>query len=333
MPADWPNLRQSIQSKLAALDQAVASRKASQQVLAELVPALPELIGGSADLSHSNLTWVGGSKAISADDAGGNYLYFGVREFGMAAICNGLSLHGGLRPFAATFLVFSDYARNALRMSALIPAPVVYVFTHDSIGLGEDGPTHQPIEHLASLRQIPNTELWRPCDAAETAVAWLESVERSAGPSMLALSRQNLPAQPRSTQAAAQIRCGGYVLDGDDNPELILIGTGSELALARSAAVSLRADGVRVSVVSMPCTQRFDAQSAGYRDSVLPPAVRARVAVEAGVTDFWRKYVGLDGAVIGIDSFGASAPAERLYEHFSITVEAVVEAARQILDH
>jgi transketolase len=333
LPNDWSAVRAAIENGSMAIEQAIASRKASQQVLAELVPALPELIGGSADLSHSNLTWVKQSKALSAADADGNYIYFGVREFGMAAICNGISLHGGLRPFAATFLVFSDYARNALRMSALIPAPVIYVFTHDSIGLGEDGPTHQPVEHLASLRQIPNTELWRPCDATETAIAWLESIEHTAGPSMLALSRQNLAPQPRSTQALAQIRFGGYVLDSDDNPQLILLGTGSELALARAAAVALRGDGVKVSVVSMPCTQRFDAQTDAYRDSVLPPTVRARVAVEAGVTDYWRKYVGLDGAVIGIDSFGASAPAERLYEHFSITVEAVVQAARQILDH
>jgi transketolase len=327
LPADWATRRKAIELAMAAVEQPMASRKASQALLAELVPALPELIGGSADLSHSNLTWVKGSKGISAENASGNYVYFGVREFGMAAICNGLSLHGGLRPFGATFLVFSDYARNALRMSALIPAPVLYVFTHDSIGLGEDGPTHQPVEHLASLRQIPNCELWRPCDALETAVAWLESVERRDGPSLLALSRQNLAAQPRSDAARSEIRFGGYILESDPDPTLILIGTGSELALARSAAQRLRAMGHAVRVVSMPCTQRFDSQPAEYREAVLPNAVRVRVAVEAGVTDYWRKYVGLDGAVIGIDSFGASAPAEQLYQHFGITVDVVVEAA------
>lgn len=331
LPDDWPERRQSIEQRMALIEQPMASRKASQAMLAELVPALPELIGGSADLSHSNLTWVARSRAISAEDGTGNYLYFGVREFGMAAICNGISLHGGLRPFGATFLVFSDYARNALRMSALIPAPVLYVFTHDSIGLGEDGPTHQPVEHLASLRQIPNCELWRPADALETAVAWLESVEWLRGPSLLALSRQNLAPQPRSDAAAAAIRRGGYVLESDPEPVLILIGTGSELALARSAAGQLRALGHPVRVVSMPCTQRFDKQLIDYRDSVLPASIRARVAVEAGVTDFWRKYVGLDGAVVGIDGFGASAPAEHLYEHFDITVDAVVRASLGVL--
>lgn len=331
LPGDWPALRAAILSSMAAETKPMASRKASQLVLAQLVEALPELTGGSADLAHSNLTLVKGSRGVSASEPDGNYVYFGVREFGMSAIANGIGLHGGLRPFAATFLVFSDYARNALRMSALIPVPVVHVYTHDSIGLGEDGPTHQPIEHLASLRLLPNTDVWRPADAAETAVAWLESIEQRDGPSLLALSRQNLAPQARDPDQLDLIARGGYIIDSDAEPAVILIGTGSELALAREAADLLRAEGLAVRVVSMPCTRRFDAQPRDYRDQVLPPQLRARVAVEAGVRDYWRKYVGLDGEVVGIDRFGASAPAEQLYQHFDITAQAVAAAARRSL--
>ncbi|MCB1643165.1 MAG: transketolase, partial [Xanthomonadales bacterium] len=331
LPSDWPARRAGVINALAAEAKPIASRKASQLALGHLVDALPELTGGSADLAHSNLTLVKGSRGISADDASGNYIYYGVREFGMSAIANGLGLHGGLRPFGATFLVFSDYARNALRMSALIPVPVIHVYTHDSIGLGEDGPTHQPVEHLASLRLMPNTEVWRPCDAVETAVAWVEAIEHKAGPSLFALSRQNLAPQARSEAQVDLIARGGYVLESDENPEVVLIGTGSELSLATAAAATLRESGHRVRVVSMPCTQRFDAQPGAYRESVLPSGLRARVAVEAGVTDFWRKYVGLDGEVVGIDRFGASAPADKLYAHFDITAGAVAAAARRAL--
>jgi transketolase len=255
-----------------------------------------------------------------------------VREFGMSAIANGLALHGGFLPFDATFLVFSDYARNALRMSALIPAQAIHVYTHDSIGLGEDGPTHQPVEHVASLRYIPNNDVWRPCDAVESAVSWKAAIVRKDGPSCLVFSRQNLPHQPRSAEQVAQIERGGYVLADAEggNAELILIATGSEVALAVAAKQQLDAEGLKTRVVSMPSTDVFERQDAAYREAVLPKAVRKRVAVEAGVTGFWRQYVGLDGAVIGIDSFGASAPADVLYTHFGITVEQVVAAAKAL---
>jgi transketolase len=315
-------------AKLQAEGPVVASRKASQMAIEAYAPLLPELIGGSADLAHSNLTLWKGSKSVATDAADANYIYFGVREFAMTAISNGLALHGGFIPYDATFLVFSDYARNAVRMSALMGARAVHVYTHDSIGLGEDGPTHQPIEHLASLRYIPHNDVWRPCDAVESAVAWRAAIERRDGPSCLVFSRQNLPHQPRNDAQIADIARGGYVLkDSAGTPELILIATGSEVGLAMDAAGQL-GDGVRV--VSMPSTNVFDRQDAAYRESVLPRAVRRRVAIEAGVTDFWRKYVGLDGAVIGIDRFGASAPAEKLFPHFGFTVEKVVEAAKGI---
>ncbi|MGN0859187.1 MAG: transketolase-like TK C-terminal-containing protein, partial [Stenotrophomonas sp.] len=253
----------------------------------------------------------------------------GVREFGMSAIANGLALHGGFLPFDATFLVFSDYARNALRMSALIPAHVIHVYTHDSIGLGEDGPTHQPVEHLASLRYIPNNDVWRPCDAVESAVAWKQAIMRADGPSCLVFSRQNLAHNARTAEQIAQIERGGYVLaDAAGTPALILIATGSEVELAIKAKAELDAQGIATRVVSIPSTDVFERQDAAYRESVLPNAVRARVAVEAGVTAFWRAYVGLDGAVVGIDSFGASAPADQLYKHFGITVDAVVAAGK-----
>jgi transketolase len=333
LPEGFAEAAQAYIAKLQADGPVVASRKASQMALDAFGPLLPELIGGSADLAHSNLTLWKGSKSVTSSDADANYIYFGVREFGMSAICNGLALHGGFRPYDATFLVFSDYSRNALRMSALIPANVVHVFTHDSIGLGEDGPTHQPVEHLAALRYIPNNEVWRPCDAVESAAAWQRGLERRDGPTCLIFSRQNLAHQSRSSDQLADIARGGYVLHEPNGGhfDVILIGTGSEVELAMQAARQLASEGVKARVVSMPSSNRFDRQSAEWRESVLPSSCRKRVAVEAGVTDFWRKYVGLDGAVIGIDSFGASAPIDALYAYFGITVEAVVAAARELL--
>ena len=332
LPDGFADAAQAYLQKLQADGPVVASRKASQMALDAFGPLLPELVGGSADLAHSNLTLWKGSKSVTSDDANANYVHFGVREFGMSAICNGLALHGGFLPYDATFLVFSDYSRNALRMSALIPANVVHVFTHDSIGLGEDGPTHQPVEHLASLRYIPNNEVWRPCDAVESAAAWQRGIERRDGPTCLVFSRQNLAHQLRSAQQLADIARGGYVLHepAGGTVDVILIGTGSEVELAMAAARQLATDGIAARVVSMPSTNRFDRQPAEYRESVLPRANHRRVAVEAGVTDFWRKYVGLDGAVIGIDSFGASAPIDALYKHFGITVDAVVAAAKAL---
>jgi transketolase len=330
LPEGFADAARAYVAKLQAEGPVVASRKASQMALEAFGPLLPELIGGSADLAHSNLTLWKGSKSVTSNDANANYIYFGVREFGMSAICNGIALHGGFLPYDATFLVFSDYSRNALRMSALIPANVVHVFTHDSIGLGEDGPTHQPVEHLASLRYIPNNEVWRPCDAVESAAAWQRGLERRDGPTCLVFSRQNLAHQPRSNDQVADIARGGYVLHepADGHFDVILIGTGSEVELAMQAARQLATEGIKARVVSMPSSNRFDRQSAQWRESVLPSSCRKRVAVEAGVTDFWRKYVGLEGAVIGIDSFGASAPIDALYNYFGITVEAVVAAAR-----
>ncbi len=315
-------------AKLQAESPKVASRKASQMAIEAYAPHLPELIGGSADLAGSNLTLWSGSKSVAGDDPDANYVYYGVREFAMTAISNGLALHGGFIPYDATFLVFSDYARNAVRMSALMGAHAIHVYTHDSIGLGEDGPTHQPVEHLASLRHIPGNDVWRPCDAVESAVCWKAAIERRDGPSCLVFSRQNLAPQARDAAQVAAIARGGYVLkDSVGEPELILVATGSEVELAMQAAAVL-GDGVRV--VSMPSTNVFDRQDAAYRESVLPGACRRRVAIEAGVSDFWRKYVGLDGDVIGIDRFGASAPAEVLFPHFGFTVEAVVAAARAL---
>lgn len=315
-------------AKLQAEGPTIASRKASQMAIETYAPLLPELIGGSADLAHSNLTLWKGSKSVATDDPNANYVYYGVREFAMTAITNGLGLHECFIPYDATFLVFSDYARNAVRMSALMGAHAIHVYTHDSIGLGEDGPTHQPIEHLASLRYIPHNDLWRPCDAVESAACWKAAILRTDGPSCLIFSRQNLQHQPRTAQQVADIERGGYVLkDSVGAPEIILIATGSEVGLAMQAAEQL---GEKVRVVSMPSTNVFDRQDAAYRESVLPNACRKRVAIEAGVTGFWRKYVGLDGAVIGIDEFGASAPAEKLFPYFGFTVEKVVEAARAL---
>ena len=332
LPANWTEKADAFISSVNADAKTVASRKASQMTLDGFGPLLKELIGGSADLAGSNLTLWSGSKGISSDDASGNYVYFGVREFGMAALCNGLALHGGLIPYSATFLVFSDYARNALRMAALMKIRQIFVFTHDSIGLGEDGPTHQPVEHVASLRLIPNMSVWRPCDVVETAIAWRCALERDNGPSSLALSRQNLPYQARDAAQILDIARGGYVLaDCDGTPEAIIIATGSEVTLAMDAAVVLREKGRRIRVVSMPCADVFDAQDAAYREAVLPAAISARVAVEAGVTSGWLKYVGLQGSVVGIDSFGESAPAEAAFEYLGFTVDNVVSHIEPLL--
>ncbi len=334
LPADFIARADAYIAQVQAEAPTIASRKASQNAIQAFAPLLPEIVGGSADLAGSNLTLWKGAHTVVGEDPQANYVHYGVREFGMSAIANGLALHGGFLPFDATFLVFSDYARNALRMSALIPAQVIHVFTHDSIGLGEDGPTHQPVEHIASLRYIPNNDVWRPCDATESAVSWKAAIVRRDNPSCLIFSRQNLAPQPRSAEQVKLIERGGYVLaDAAGTPDVILIGTGSEVGLAMAAKAELDAAGIKTRVVSMPSTNVFDRQDAAYRESVLPHAVRARVAVEAGVTGFWRQYVGLDGAVVGLDSFGASAPADKLYQHFGITTEAVVAAARAQLAH
>ncbi|HET8942457.1 MAG TPA: transketolase [Rudaea sp.] len=332
LPHDWDTQAQAVIAKTQADGAQVASRKASQMALDAFGPLLPELIGGSADLAGSNLTIWKGSHNILDGAADANYIHYGVREFGMTAIGTGLALHGGFIPYDATFLVFSDYARNAVRMSALIPAHSIHVYTHDSIGLGEDGPTHQPVEHLASLRLIPKNHVWRPCDAVESAVAWKVAIECKQGPSCLVFSRQTLAHQVRTPEQVGLIELGGYVLaDPDDGKfDVILIATGSEVGLAMDAMRALAKDGVAARVVSMPCTNLFDRQPHDYRESVLPNACRKRVAIEAGVTDFWRKYVGLDGRVIGIDRFGASAPAEVLFPYFGFTVDAVVGAVKSM---
>ena len=328
LPAGFDAAADAFIAKLQQDGPSIASRKASQNAIEAFAPLLPELVGGSADLAHSNLTLWKGSKSVTCSDANANYIHSGVREFGMTAISNGLALHGGFIPYDATFLVFSDYARNAVRMSALMGIRAIHVYTHDSIGLGEDGPTHQPVEHVASLRYIPNNDVWRPCDAVESAVAWKCAIDRTHGPSCLIFSRQNLPHQARDAAQLAHVARGGYVLkDSAGAPEIILIATGSEVGLAMQAAAQL-GDGVRV--VSMPCVEVFERQDAAYREAVLPKACRKRVAIEAGVTGFWGKYVGLDGAVIGIDSFGASAPAEALFPYFGITVDKVVAAAKSL---
>ena len=310
----------------------VASRKASQQALNALGPHLPELLGGSADLAGSNLTLWQGSEGISAESAGGNYLYYGVREFAMAAIMNGIALHGGFIPYGATFLIFMEYARNAVRMSALMGQRVLYVFTHDSIGLGEDGPTHQPVEQLTALRATPNLHTWRPCDAVESAIAWKQALLREAGPTALVFSRQTLPAQIATSDQALQAHRGGYVLVPEQGAlDAIVIATGSEVALAVEAAERLTALGKGIRVVSMPCAEVFEAQEAGYREAVLPSDVLARVAVEAAHTDFWFKYVGLDGRVLGMSSFGESAPAGALFRHFGLTTDNVVAAVEDVI--
>jgi transketolase len=311
----------------------IASRKASQNTLNAFGPLLPELVGGSADLAGSNLTLWSGCKGITAEDASGNYLYYGVREFGMSAIMNGIALHGGLVPYGATFLMFMEYARNAVRMAALMKQRAIFVYTHDSIGQGEDGPTHQPIEHMSSLRLTPNLDSWRPCDAAETAVAWKLALQRSEGPSALVFSRQGLEPQPRSDEQLANIVRGAYILnDCAGEPEAIVIATGSEVGIAAKAVAELQAAGKAVRLVSMPSTDVFDAQDAEYRESVLPISVGNRVAVEALHQDYWYKYVGLEGAVIGMSTFGESAPGGELMEHFGFTVENVVNTVSELLE-
>ena len=310
----------------------IASRKASQNTIQALAPLLPELVGGSADLAGSNLTLWKEARSVSGADAAGNYIHYGVREFGMGTIMSGLALHGGIRPFGGTFLVFMDYMRNAVRLASLMRLPVVYVYTHDSIGLGEDGPTHQPVEQLANLRDTPHLSTWRPADAVETAVAWQQALLRREGPTALVLSRQNLPHQPRTDAQLEAISCGGYVLvECAGEPEAILIATGSEVALAVEAARGMAAEGRRVRVVSMPSTDCFDAQDAAYREAVLPAAVRNRVAIEAAHVGSWYKYVGLDGRVIGMHDFGASAPADELMRHYGFTIGHVLEVVRELL--
>jgi transketolase len=334
LPDGWNDFASKAIAQINAAGADMATRKASLVALNAFAPALPELAGGSADLTGSNLTKHDGSTVISGDDASGNYVYFGVREFGMSAICNGLGLHGGVIPYSGTFLTFSDYARNALRMAALMECQNIFVYTHDSIGLGEDGPTHQPVEHIASLRIMPNMRVWRPCDSVETAIAWRDAIERRNGPTSLVLTRQGLPHQDRSDTQMADVARGAYVLkDAEGEPDIILIATGSEVALAVAAAARLAADGSNVSVVSMPCTDLFEAQSDDYKEQVLPSNVQRRVAIEAGVSDCWWRYVGPGGRVVGLDRFGASAPASELFEHFGFSVENVLELARELLAH
>ena len=331
LPAGWQRAVADFIQTAVDKPAAVATRSSSQQVLNVLCAAVPEMLGGSADLTGSNNTNHKGCRPITAEDIGGDYLHYGVREFGMTAIMNGIALHGGFVPFGGTFLVFSDYARNAVRMAALMKQRVILVYTHDSIGLGEDGPTHQPVEHVASLRIIPNMRLWRPCDTVETAVAWADAVARRDGPTSLILSRQALPAMTRTDVQRADVAKGGYVLaDAGGVPECVLIATGSEVALAADAAKALAEKGRRIRVVSMPCTDLFDAQSRQYRETVLPPGV-PRVAIEAGVGDGWWRYVGGAGAVIGMTSFGASAPAKLLFEHFGFTRDNVIRTVEGLL--
>jgi transketolase len=328
LPADFSDKADAIIAELQANPQNIASRKASQNALNAFGPLLPELLGGSADLAGSNLTIWEGSKGVEANDASGNYVYYGVREFGMSAMMNGITLHGGFKAYGATFLMFMEYARNAVRMAALMKQPAIFVYTHDSIGLGEDGPTHQPVEQVVALRSTPNLDNWRPCDQVESAMSWKAAIERTDGPTTLIFTRQGLAQQERTSQQVADIAKGGYVLiDSDSAPELILIATGSEVQLAVEAAAALTEQGKAVRVVSMPSTDVFDRQSKDYRESVLPSSVTKRVAVEALSKDSWYKYVGLNGAIIGMDTFGESAPAGDLFKHFGITTDAVVEAA------
>jgi transketolase len=332
LPVDWQKKSQAFITAVNEKAEKIATRKASQNCLNGYGPSLAELIGGSADLASSNLTIWSGSRGIN-DHAAGNYIYFGVREFGMAAITNGISLHGGFIPYGSTFLIFSEYARNALRMAALMKIRSLFVFTHDSIGLGEDGPTHQPVEQAATLRLIPNMSVWRPCDAVESAVAWKFAIEREQGPTSMLFSRQGLPHQPRTSEQIENIRRGGYILfdSAKGTPEAIILATGSEVAPAVEAAKLLGKEGRKVRVVSMPSTDVFDAQDTAYRQSVLPEAIGSRVAVEAGVSDGWYKYVGLKGKIIGIDRFGESAPADELFTYFGFTVDNIANTVRETL--
>ncbi|MEZ8826877.1 transketolase [Vibrio amylolyticus] len=332
LPAEWEEQASAIIADLQANPANIASRKASQNALEAFGAMLPEFMGGSADLAPSNLTMWSGSKSLEANDFSGNYIHYGVREFGMTAIMNGIALHGGFVPYGATFLMFMEYARNAMRMAALMKVQNIQVYTHDSIGLGEDGPTHQPVEQIASLRLTPNMSTWRPCDQVESAVAWKLAIERKDGPSALIFSRQNLAQQDRDAEQVANIAKGGYILkDCEGKPELILIATGSEVELAVNAAAELTAEGKKVRVVSMPATDAFDKQDAEYRESVLPSDVTARIAVEAGIADFWYKYVGFGGKIIGMTTFGESAPAGELFKMFGFTTENVVNTAKELL--
>ena len=331
LPANWKADAKAFVEQLQANLANIASRKASQNALEAFGKVLPEFLGGSADLAPSNLTMWSGSKALNVDPAG-NYIHYGVREFGMTAITNGIALHGGFLPYSATFLMFVEYARNAVRMAALMKIRNVFVYTHDSIGLGEDGPTHQPVEQIASLRVTPNMSTWRPCDQVESAIAWQYGIERNDGPTTLIFSRQNLTQQPRTAEQLANVYRGGYVLkDCAGTPDVILIATGSEVGITVEAADKLSAAGTKVRVVSMPSTDAFDKQDAAYRESVLPAAVTARVAVEAGIADYWYKYVGLNGAIVGMTTFGESAPAEQLFKEFGFTVDNVVAKAQALL--
>ncbi|WP_162812199.1 transketolase [Vibrio cholerae] len=332
LPANWEAATSEIIANLQANPANIASRKASQNALEAFGKLLPEFMGGSADLAPSNLTMWSGSKPLTAEDASGNYIHYGVREFGMTAIINGIALHGGFVPYGATFLMFMEYARNAMRMAALMKVQNIQVYTHDSIGLGEDGPTHQPVEQIASLRMTPNMSTWRPCDQVESAMAWKLAIERKDAPSALIFSRQNLAQQPRSAEQVANIAKGGYILkDCAGQPELILIATGSEVELAVAAYEQLSAEGKAVRVVSMPSTDAFDKQDAAYREAVLPAAVTKRIAIEAGIADFWYKYVGFGGRIIGMTSFGESAPAGELFKLFGFTTENVVKQAKELL--
>ncbi|GAB1107656.1 MAG: transketolase [Shewanella algae] len=332
LPANFDADAKAYIEQLQANPANIASRKASQNALETFGKMLPEFLGGSADLAPSNLTMYSGSKPISAEDASGNYLHYGVREFGMTAIINGIALHGGFVPYGATFLMFMEYARNAMRMAALMKVQNIQVYTHDSIGLGEDGPTHQPVEQIASLRMTPNMSTWRPCDQVESAIAWKYAIERKDGPTSLIFSRQNLTQMPRSAEQLSDVAKGGYVLvDCEGAPELIIIATGSEVELAVKAQAELAATGAKVRVVSMPSTDVFDQQDAAYKEALLPANVTKRLAVEAGIADYWYKYVGLNGRIIGMTSFGESAPANQLFEMFGFTVDKVVEAGKALL--
>ena len=331
LPANWQQATQDALGKINSDEQKVATRKASEIALNAIGPLLPELVGGSADLTGSNNTWWSGSRAVTAEDPSGNYIYYGVREFGMSAMMNGMALYGGFIPYSGTFLTFSDYARNAVRMAALMNTHSLFVYTHDSIGLGEDGPTHQSIEHLASLRNIPNLMVWRPCDTVESMISWKASVEMKS-PAALTFSRQGVPFIQRTQQQIENIHKGGYILfESEGAPELIIIATGTEVGISLEACKQLDQQGKRVRLISMPCADVFDLQDEQYKQSLLPSDVRARIAVEAGITDYWRKYVGLDGDVVGIDEFGASAPGDVLMKHFGFTVENIIKRAQVLI--
>jgi len=331
-PATWETTTSTFIGKCVEKAENIASRKASQNAIESYAPVLPELIGGSADLTGSNLTNWSGSKTIDGTGSQGNYIYYGVREFGMTAINSGIALHGGYIPYGGTFLMFSEYARNALRMAALMKIRNILVFTHDSIGLGEDGPTHQAVEQAATLRLMPNMSVWRPCDTVETAIAWKAAIEKKTGPTSLLLSRQNLKHIQRTEEQLNNIRRGGYILvDGSQAPDAIIIATGSEVELARDVCLQLNEQGHNIRLVSMPSTDAFDAQDRDYRDMVLPPSCRKRIAVEAGIPDYWSKYVGLDGKVLGVSTFGESAPAGDVYKHFGLTAEGLTNMVKSIL--